>query len=99
MVSGGRWGEQPVVSEAGVRALVTPTPLNREYGMLWWLVPDPPGYAAMGYLDTSCFALPALRLVVARMQAAPAESAVASYLGPDTFQLFRRIAGPVLEAR
>jgi CubicO group peptidase (beta-lactamase class C family) len=94
MLNGGRWGGRQVIAESAIQSAVRPTAQNPQYGMLWWLIPDPAGFAAMGYLDTSCFAFPALDMVVARVQARPKHSATMGYINPSTFALYRRIALP-----
>lgn len=33
----GRWRDQPVLSEEWVARTTTPSTLNPDYGMLWWL--------------------------------------------------------------
>jgi CubicO group peptidase (beta-lactamase class C family) len=98
MLNRGRWAGRQVLTDSAIRALITPTHLNPQYAMLWWLTPDPSGYATMGYLDTNCFAFPSLDLVVARMQAAPKTSAAVPYVSPGTFRLFRRIVEPASPA-
>ncbi len=57
----GRWRGQPVVPEAWVDASTQPCPKNASYGYLWWLVKDPKGFAALGYLDTNCYVFPVTR--------------------------------------
>jgi len=37
MLNRGRWGERQVIPEAWVDLSFTPCPLNRNYGLLWWL--------------------------------------------------------------
>ncbi len=76
--------------EAWVDASTRPCPLNAGYGYLWWLIDDPKGFAAMGYMDTHCFVFPELELVVARIQARPYLFATESYQ-PKALTLFKRI--------
>jgi CubicO group peptidase (beta-lactamase class C family) len=77
MLRGGRWEGRPVVSEAWVRASVTPHVLRPrgfgshpvDYGYLWWLLPAPDGrgaaiYTASGALGQWIFVDPAHDLVV-----------------------------------
>ena len=90
----GRWRGRPVVPEAWVNASTRPCPLNPTYGYLWWLVDDPKGFAAKGYLDTHCYVFPGLELVVARMQARPYLFATEPY-EPKAFALFKRIVPEV----
>ena len=54
----GRWRGRQVVPEAWVDASTRPCPLNPGYGYLWWLVDDPKGFAARGYLDTTATSSP-----------------------------------------
>ena len=86
----GRWRGRPVVPEAWVDASTRPCPLNANYGYLWWLIDDPKGFAAQGYLDTHCYVFPGLELVVARMQARPYLFATEPY-EPKALALFKRI--------
>jgi CubicO group peptidase (beta-lactamase class C family) len=86
----GRWRGQQVVSEAWVDASTQPCPKNANYGYLWWIVKDPKGFAALGYLDTSCYVFPSLELVVARIQARPYLFATEPY-EPNALALFKRI--------
>ncbi len=86
----GRWRGQPVVPEACVDASTQPCPHNASYGYLWWLVEDPWGFAARGYLDTNCYVFPRLELVVARIQARPYLFATEPY-EPKALVLFKRI--------
>src|SRR5262249_34551410 len=56
MLRQGRWSERRLLDESWVRLSTTPCPLNRQYGLLWWLntdrerYPSAPeaGYAASG---------------------------------------------------
>ncbi len=86
----GRWRGRQVVPEAWVDASTRPCPLNPGYGYLWWLIGEPRGFAALGYLDTSCYVFPELELVVARIQARPYLFAAESYV-PKAFAVFKRI--------
>ena len=70
MLDKGVWRGRRVLSESWVAESVKPSQtLKPNYGLLWWLVPD--GYAALGYLDTNLYVLPARELVVVRMQSKP----------------------------
>jgi hypothetical protein len=65
--------------------------------MLWWLERDPVVHASRGYLNTDCYAMPGLGLVVARMQSSRRNDASRSYgtgseLSPDIEALYHRIA-------
>jgi CubicO group peptidase (beta-lactamase class C family) len=96
MLNRGRWGGRQIVDSTLIDSLVAPLALNPGYGMLWWRTPDPPGFAAMGFLDTDCFVFPTLDLVVARLQSRPKEDVV-PYLSPATLGLFREIVSPLLQ--
>ena len=54
----GRWRGRQVVPEAWVDASTQPCPRNTSYGYLWWLIDNPKGFAARGYLDTNCYVFP-----------------------------------------
>jgi CubicO group peptidase (beta-lactamase class C family) len=86
----GRWLGQPVVPEAWALASTQPCPRNSSYGYLWWLIDNPKGFAARGYLDTNCYVFPELELVVARIQARPYLFATEPY-EPKAPALFKRI--------
>jgi CubicO group peptidase (beta-lactamase class C family) len=89
MLNGGQWNKVQVVPQSWVRRATQPIRQNAGYGLLWWIVPG--GFAAEGYLDTSCYVQPQLGLVVARMQSKPAPEAKARYRTPALFDLFRSI--------
>jgi CubicO group peptidase (beta-lactamase class C family) len=86
----GRWRGRKVVPEAWVDASTQPCSRNPGYGYLWWLVGDPNGFAALGYLNTNCFVFPKLELVVARIQSRPYLFATEQY-EPKALSLFKRI--------
>jgi Beta-lactamase len=86
----GRWRSRQVVPEAWVDASTRPSPLNPVYGYLWWLIDEPRGFAARGYLDTNCYVFPGLELVVARIQARPYLFATEPY-EPKALAMFKRI--------
>jgi CubicO group peptidase (beta-lactamase class C family) len=72
MLNRGLWRGRRILSEAWIDASTRPSqPLNREYGLLWWLHDDPPGFAGHGHLDTDLHVFPGLDLTVVRMQARP----------------------------
>jgi hypothetical protein len=72
MLSKGVWRGRRIVSEAWIDASTRPSQgLNSEYGLLWWLHSDPPGFAGHGHLDTHLHVFPALDLITVRMQAKP----------------------------
>ncbi len=90
MLNGGEWNTVHVVPQSWVRRATQPIRQNADYGLLWWRVSG--GFAAEGYLDTSCYVQPQLGLVVARMQSRAAPQARTRYQTPAVFDLFRRIA-------
>jgi CubicO group peptidase (beta-lactamase class C family) len=72
MLNRGVWHGRRILSEAWINASTRPSqPLNPEYGFLWWLHNDPPGFAGHGHLDTDLHVFPGLDLIVVRMQAKP----------------------------
>ena len=72
MLGKGKWRDRRVVSESWVEQSITSSQtLFPRYGLLWWLLDDPKGYAAVGNLDTNLYVFPEKDLVVARMQAKP----------------------------
>ena len=94
----GRWRGRQIIPAAWVDSLTRPIAQNPGYGMSWWLSQDPVVQATGGYLNTDCYAVPELRLVVARMQNTPRPSARLSYrtastIGPDVVRLWGRIVG------
>lgn len=71
ILDGGRVNGHQLISQAWIEKMLTPCPLNPQYGYLWWLLPEGEGYAMQGYLNTSCWVLPERNLVIARTQKAP----------------------------
>jgi len=65
---------------------------NRRYGLLWWLIEAPQGYAARGYLDTNLYVFPAHELVVVRMQSTPVAGSIA--YEPGALHLFAELVHP-----
>lgn len=56
MLQGGLWQGQPLLSSAWIDEVITPCPLNPNYGLLWWLNGDQPAlFPAAG--PNSYFAL------------------------------------------
>jgi CubicO group peptidase (beta-lactamase class C family) len=86
----GHWRGRPIVPAAWVDASTRPCPQNARYGYLWWLITEPKGFAARGYLDTNCYVFPGLELVVARVQARPYLFATEPY-EPKALALFKKI--------
>ena len=72
MLNNGKWRGRQIVSKRWVESSTRPSQkLNPDYGLLWWLHDDPPGFAGHGHLDTDLHIFPTLGLVVIRMQAKP----------------------------
>jgi hypothetical protein len=91
MLNRGSWGGRQIVSEGWVEQSISPSQdLNPHYGLLWWLIDDPAGCAAYGYLDTNLYVFPEIELVVARMQRNPADVPEGSY-EPEALPLFERM--------
>ena len=86
----GRWKGRQVVPEAWISVSTQPCPQNPNYGYLWWLIDEPKGFAARGYLDTHCYVFPGLELVVARIQAKPYLFATELY-EPRALRVFKKI--------
>ncbi len=86
----GLWRGRRIVPESWVEESTRPCPLSAQYGYLWWLIDDPKGFAAQGYLDTHCYVFPELELVVARIQARPYLFATEPY-APKALALFKRM--------
>ena len=86
-------GGARVVSEAWVDRSTEPSQeFNRQYGLLWWLIEAPRGYAARGYLDTNLYVFPAQELVVVRMQSKLVPGSIA--YEPTALQLFGELVHP-----
>ena len=93
MLNGGAWQGRRVVSGAWVqRSTEASQEFNRQYGLLWWLIEAPRGYAARGYLDTNLYVFPAQELVVVRMQSKPVAGSIA--YEPAALRLFAEFAHP-----
>lgn len=70
----GRWADRQLIAPEYVSAAISPTPLRKGYGLLWWLnadrsVPDAPEsmFFAAGALGQYCFVLPDHDMVIATM--------------------------------
>lgn len=73
-VDGGRWNGRELITPAYIRAAISPSPSNPDYGFLWWLntsgrIARAPRtmYFAAGARGQFCFVIPERRLVVATM--------------------------------
>jgi CubicO group peptidase (beta-lactamase class C family) len=72
MLNKGEWRGRRVLSRSWVEQSTRPSQtLNPNYGLLWWLLDDPKGYAALGHLDTNLYVFPDRELLVVRMQSEP----------------------------
>ena len=90
MLGGGVWEGKRIVSRDWVEQSTKPSQTFAPYyGLLWWLVESPRGYAAVGNLDTNLYVFPEEELVVVRMQSKPKEGA-ASY-SREAPTLFRKL--------
>jgi CubicO group peptidase (beta-lactamase class C family) len=67
----GDWLGTQVFPADAIDTLTTAQALNSRYGLLWWLDPEAHAYATHGHLDTDIHVVPALDLVVVRMQSKP----------------------------
>ena len=77
MLDGGRWKGRPIVSEAWIRQMTSPSPKNDRYGLLTWLdYPHggptnerrPFAFRMDGWLGQYVVVVPARRLVAVRMR-------------------------------
>ncbi|MHB2019292.1 MAG: serine hydrolase domain-containing protein [Candidatus Xenobia bacterium] len=65
----GRFQGHQIVSRRWLKAMLTPSPLKRDYGYLWWLTSKPVRtWSMQGYLNTSVWVVPDSSLVIARVQ-------------------------------
>lgn len=92
MLNGGTWRGRRVISESWVLESTKPSQtLNPQYGLLWWLLDEPKGYAALGHLDTNLYVFPGSELVVVRMQSKPLDSQPPYH--PEALSIFKQLAG------
>jgi CubicO group peptidase (beta-lactamase class C family) len=90
MLNKGTWRGRRVLSESWVEQSTRPSQtLNPKYGLLWWLLDDPKGYAAFGHLDTNLYVFPDKELVVARMQSRPIDPEIPYH--PEALALFKQL--------
>jgi CubicO group peptidase (beta-lactamase class C family) len=73
-LNGGRWAGAELIDRHYVAGAISPSPLNPNYGYLWWLniagrIPNAPStmYYAAGARGQFCFVLPAHDMVIATM--------------------------------
>ena len=73
-LNGGRWAGAQLIDRTYIASAVTPSPLNPNYGFLWWLnfsgrILNAPRamYYAAGARGQFCFVLPAQDMVIATM--------------------------------
>jgi CubicO group peptidase (beta-lactamase class C family) len=73
MLRDGLWGDRRILSAAWVRAMMTPSPRNNQYGLMWWLnagptvrcpSAPPDSVFALGAGVNTIWIAPALDLVV-----------------------------------
>lgn len=94
MLNDGKWGDRQVVPAEWVRACISPCPVNKKYGYLWWLETSPRSYSMRGYLNTSVYVFPEHDLVIARMQHKVYLHAMDDYdVDRAAELLFRAVAG------
>ena len=92
MLNKGTWRGRRVISESWVEQSVRRSQtLNPNYGLLWWLLDDPKGYAALGHLDTNLYVFPDKELVVVRMQAKPLAPQPPYH--PEALPIFKQLTG------
>jgi CubicO group peptidase (beta-lactamase class C family) len=68
--------------------------LNPDYGLLWWLTDDPPGFVARGYLSTNLYVFPESDLIVVRMQRNPGPDQHAPDYEPQALDIFDALVQP-----
>jgi CubicO group peptidase (beta-lactamase class C family) len=73
-LNGGRWAGAKLIDPYYIAGAIAPSPLNPNYGFLWWLngagrIPNAPRamYYAAGARGQFCFVLPAYDVVIATM--------------------------------
>ncbi|HEX8147250.1 MAG TPA: serine hydrolase [Pyrinomonadaceae bacterium] len=92
MLNRGTWRGARVLSESWVEQSTRPSQtLHPGYGLLWWLIDSPPGYAALGHLDTNLYVFPAPELIVVRMQSKPL--APQPPYQPEALAIFKQLTG------
>ena len=92
MLNKGVWRGRRVLSESWVEQSTRPSQqLNPGYGLLWWLIDDPKGYAALGHLDTNLYVFPAQELIVVRMQSKPLDPQPPYQ--PEALAIFKQLTG------
>ena len=92
MLNKGVWRGRRVVSESWVEQSTKPSQaLFPGYGLLWWLLDDPKGYAALGNLNTNLYVFPDKELVVARMQSKPINPEKPYH--PEALAIFKQLTG------
>jgi CubicO group peptidase (beta-lactamase class C family) len=62
----GVWNGQQIVPADWIQQSIAPSPLNPDYGLLWWIIgePDGPGYTAAGAGAQQITVLPRSRAVI-----------------------------------
>lgn len=92
MLNKGKWGDRQIVGEDWIRLSTTSSQeMYKGYGLLWWLIEDPKGFAAHGYLETNLYVFPDKGLIVVRMQSKPGKNNEENTYQEKAFQIFRQI--------
>jgi CubicO group peptidase (beta-lactamase class C family) len=92
MLNNGTWQGEQIISETWVSEMTSPSQqLYPDYGLLWWLMNDPPGFMASGYLNTNLYVFPASDLIVVRMQRNPGPNQEEQNYEPEALELFKNM--------
>ena len=92
MLRHGRWQDKQIVPAEWVRRSTRSSQkLEPRCGLLWWVLRDPDGYAALGRLDTNVYVIPGGELVVVRTQARPRSGEDTGY-HREALKLFNRMS-------
>jgi CubicO group peptidase (beta-lactamase class C family) len=95
MLNEGTWQGEQIIDEAWVAEMTRPSQqLNPDYGLLWWLTDDPPGFVARGYLNTNLYVFPESDLIVVRMQRNPGPDQHAPDYEPQALDIFDALVQP-----
>jgi CubicO group peptidase (beta-lactamase class C family) len=75
----GVWNGQQIVPADWLRQATAPSPLNPDYGLLWWLLGEPegPGYMAAGAGGQQIVVLPSSRAVIVYLSEMRRDSEIA----------------------
>ena len=97
MLNKGKVGDEQILPETWVAESTRPSAMNPAYGLLWWISRNPPGFAAMGYLNTNVYVFPRAEMIVVRTQSRPCQAGEQVYQR-EAQELFRRLFSATLEA-